>query len=150
MEFLRSDLVYDGSPWINVFKETLKTGRGKQVNDFRYVETCDFALLFARTKDARVVMVRQWRQGPTRFAFSFPRGHIEPDEDPAETAKHELSEEAGFKVDAVRPPGRFCMHSNFGVGWGHFYCAEDSTEIGRILNPDLEIARPRLLTNCEI
>ena len=142
---LERRLVHDGSPWIRVFQDRVETGSGQVVEDFHRVEAMDFALVFARQSEGRVVMLRQWRQGPGRFAFSFPGGHVERGEDPARAALRELAEETGFQARAVRPLGRFCMHSNFGVGWGNFFLAEGVTGAPGRDTDDLETAAVRLL-----
>ena len=142
---LDSRLVHDGSPWIRVFQETVETGSGQVVEDFHRVEALDFALVFAREADGRIIMLRQWRQGPRRFAFSFPGGHVEPGEDPAAAALRELTEETGYRAASVTPLGRFCMHSNFAIGWGNFFLAEGVTGAPGRQTDDLETASVRLL-----
>lgn len=143
---LKSTLVHDGSPWIRVFQDQIETGTGKIVDDFHRVEAMDFALVFARNADGEVIMLRQWRQGPRRFALSFPGGHVEAGEDPAKAALRELTEESGFSAASVRPLGRFCMHSNFGVGWGNFFLAEGVSGSANRDTDDLETAAVHTLT----
>jgi len=145
-----SRLVHDGSPWIRVFQETVETGSGQVVEDFHRVEAMDFALVFAREASGRIIMLRQWRQGPRRFALSFPGGHVEAGEDPAKAALRELTEETGFKADSVRPLGRFCMHSNFGIGWGNFFLADGVSGAPSRDTDDLETAAVRLVDEAEL
>jgi ADP-ribose pyrophosphatase len=147
---LSSTLVHDGSPWIRVFQDTVETGTGRVVEDFHRVEAMDFALVFARDRQGQVIMLRQWRQGPQRFALSFPGGHVEPGEDPAQAARRELIEEAGFNAEAVRPLGRFCMHSNFGLGWGNFFIAEGVSGGAGQTHDDLERADIRLISETDL
>ena len=147
---LDSRLVHDGSPWIRVFQETVETGSGQVVEDFHRVEALDFALVFARDADGRVIMLRQWRQGPGRFALSFPGGHVEPGEDPAAAALRELTEETGYSAEHIRPLGRFCMHSNFAIGWGNFFLAEGVTGKPGRQTDDLETAAVRQLKTAEL
>lgn len=142
---LDSRIVHDGSPWIRVFQDTIETGTGQIVADFHRVEAKDFALVFARDEQGRVVMLRQWRQGPGCFALSFPGGHVETGEDPGEAAMRELAEESGYRAASVRPLGRFCMHSNFGVGWGNFFLAEGVRKTGGRHTDDLEAVDVRLV-----
>ena len=147
---LDSHLIHDGSPWIKLYRDTVRTGSGRVVEDFHRVEAKDFALVFARAADGRIILLRQWRQGPGRFAFSFPGGHVDPGEDPAAAALRELSEETGYAAASVGPLGRFCMHSNFGIGWGHFFLAEGVTGAPRRDTDDLETAAVRLLDAGEL
>lgn len=142
---LESRLVYGGAPWIEVFRDKVETGSGQVIDDFHRVEAMDFALVFARDEHDRILLLRQWRQGPRRFAYSFPGGHVEAGEDPANTALRELLEETGYLADGVAALGRFCMHSNLGLGWGNFFLA---TGVRRGQAPgtqDLETAEVRRL-----
>lgn len=147
---LDSRLVHDGAPWIEVFQETVETGSGQIVEDFHRVKAMDFALVFARDAEGAIIMLRQWRQGPQRFAFSFPGGHVETGEDPAPAALRELVEETGFSAKTVRPLGRFIMHSNFGVGWGNFFLADGVAEGAGRATDDLETARVHRLTQDQL
>lgn len=147
---LDSKAVYDGSPWIKVFKERIETGSGRIVDDFHKVEAMDFALVFAREPGGKIIMLRQWRQGPRRFAYSFPGGHVEPGEDPALAAMRELTEETGFIAQKVKPLGRFCMHSNFAIGWGNFFLATGVSGAPSRDTDDLEKAAVCLLTQDEV
>ena len=147
---LGSTPVYDGSPWIKVFKERIQTGTGRIVEDFHKVEAMDFALVFAKEPGGKIIMLRQWRQGPRQFAYSFPGGHVEAGEDPALAALRELTEETGFSAQGVQPLGRFCMHSNFGIGWGNFFLAHGVAGTPGRDTDDLESASVCLLTPCEV
>lgn len=147
---LASRLVHDGSPWIKVFQDTVKTGSGRVVEDFHRVEALDFALVFARDPQGGIIVLRQWRQGPRCFAFSFPGGHLEPGEDPAQAAVREFAEETGFTAREIKSLGRFAMHSNFGVGWGNFFLAESVAPGAERNTDDLETSQVRTLTTAAL
>ncbi len=137
---LESRVVYEAPPWIRVSCDRVETGAGRIIDDFHRVEAMDFALVFARDEAGKVLLLRQWRQGPQRFAFSFPGGHVETGEDPAKTALRELVEETGYAADSVIPLGRFSMHSNFGLGWGYFFLAQGARRRQARGEQDLEAA----------
>lgn len=120
---LGSELAYDGTPWIRVFRDRVQTGSGQIVDDFHRVDAIDFALVFALDEAGDVILVRQWRQGPRQFAFCFPGGHIDQGETPEIAARREFLEETGYEAHDLTALGRFCMHSNLGLGWGHFFHA---------------------------
>ncbi|MGX6648984.1 NUDIX hydrolase [Maricaulaceae bacterium MS644] len=141
-----SKLVLDASPWIQVRKEQVRTGSGVEIDDFYRVEAKDFVLVYAEATDGRIVMLRQWRQGPRRFALSFPGGHVEPGEEPGEAGLRELREETGWTAERVEPLGRFSMHSNFHIGWGNFYLARGAVRCGERGAQDVERASVRLVS----
>jgi ADP-ribose pyrophosphatase len=149
-QVLESRLIHDGSPWIRVFQDTIQTGSGRVVDDFQRIEASDFVLVFARGPDGRAILLRQWRQGPRRFAFSFPGGHVEFGESPAVAALRELTEETGYQAASVKPLGRFCMHSNLGIGWGNFFLAEGVSVAADRQTDDLEAASVHLLDDSSL
>jgi ADP-ribose pyrophosphatase len=58
--------------------------------------------------DGRVVLVRHFRHGTRQWHWEIPRGFSEPDVSATATARRELAEEAGLRVDTVRLLGRVC------------------------------------------
>jgi ADP-ribose pyrophosphatase len=46
----------------------------------------------------RLAMVRQWRHAPGELLLEIPAGTLEPDEEPATTARRELAEEVGLSA----------------------------------------------------
>lgn len=61
----------------------------------------------------RIVMLRQYRPGPSRWIVELPAGTIEEGEDPEETAERELLEETGYRAGRLRQ--LFKMYSSPGV-----------------------------------
>ena len=59
----------------------------------------------AVANDDRVVLVRQWRHAVGRALWELPAGTREKDEDPAATARRELSEETGYRAEVWRELG---------------------------------------------
>lgn len=53
--------------------------------------------LVAVTDDRKVVLVRQWRHAVDEALVEIPAGTLKAGEDPAECARRELMEEAGFE-----------------------------------------------------
>lgn len=54
-------------------------------------------------EDGAVTMVGQWRFPFGTYSWELPEGGVDPNEDPLEGAKRELSEEVGLKADHWRP-----------------------------------------------
>ena len=57
-----------------------------------------FVVVVALTADDRVVLVRQYRYGATRFTSSFPPERLNDGEEPRDCALRELAEETGYEV----------------------------------------------------
>ena len=56
------------------------------------------------TGDPDLVVIEEWRQAVGRVSRGLPAGSLEPDDDElAEAARRELTEETGYVADAVEP-----------------------------------------------
>ena len=62
---------------------------------------CVLPVLDAKTPDARLMLVRQWRYAVSSFQLEPPAGGIEEGEDPEDAALRELREESGLLVDEI-------------------------------------------------
>lgn len=66
------------------------------------------------TKDRDVVLIRQFREAVGETVLEIPAGIRDVQgEDPAETARRELSEETGYRASSVRPLGRILSSPGF-------------------------------------
>lgn len=73
---------------------------GALVNDFYIDKLANPAHIIAITKEARIVMIRMYKQGTDEFMIQFPAGRFEAKKHSnlKETAKCELEEEVGISV----------------------------------------------------
>ena len=52
----------------------------------------------ALTREAQIVLTRQYRHPVREVILDLPGGRVEPDEDPARAARRELEEETGYRA----------------------------------------------------
>jgi len=100
--------------------------------------------------DGRLVVERQFRYPLNRVMLEFPAGKLEPGEDPLETAKRELIEEAGYSAARWTSLGRVHTVVSYSTEAIDFFLAEELTHVGRNLDHgeflDIEtVALPELL-----
>lgn len=68
--------------------------------DFDYVDEPPAVVILPFTGADEVVTIEEWRQAVGRVNQGFPAGTVEPeDDDPAEAAARELTEETGYVAD---------------------------------------------------
>lgn len=72
-------------------------------------------------KDGLRVLIVTAKRHPERWIF--PKGHIEPGEQPAATALRELREEAGVEGKVIGPVGRMAVTSRGEKGLAEYYLA---------------------------
>ncbi len=102
-EPLRRRPVYEGR-LLHVFEDTVRLPSGREARR-EVVEHIGAVTVVATDADARVVLVRQWRHATGRALWELPAGTREPGEDPAATARRELTEETGYGAREWRELG---------------------------------------------
>lgn len=96
-QLLASETVVD-SPWLRVYRERVRTGRGHVLDPFWRTAGKPWVCIVAITPDAQVVLVEQYRRGCDRVIRELPAGDIDAGEDPAAAAVRELQEETGYRA----------------------------------------------------
>jgi ADP-ribose pyrophosphatase len=76
----------------------------------------------------RLAMVRQWRHATGQILLELPAGTLEPDEQPAATARRELAEEVGLAATTWVEGPRFFTAPGFCTELMHLYLATDLTD----------------------
>ncbi len=100
---MRRRRVYEGK-LLRVFEDTVRLPEGREARR-EVVEHVGAVTVVASADDDRVVLVRQWRHAAGRALWELPAGTREPDEDPAATARRELTEETGYAATEWRELG---------------------------------------------
>jgi ADP-ribose pyrophosphatase len=98
---LHSEYVIE-TPYLRLRRDVVELPSGLQVENYFVRESRGFAVIFARTPDGRVVLVRQYKHGIGAGVLELPAGAIDESETPLQCAERELAEETGY---AVGPPG---------------------------------------------
>jgi len=87
--------------FMELFQDKVRTSKGQLVTYTRY-RASDVVIVVPFLNDGRLVMIRQYRYPLDKVLLEFPAGHVEGEEDPAETAKRELAEETGYRASEIR------------------------------------------------
>ena len=95
--------MYEGR-LLHVFEDTVRLPHGGEARR-EIVEHVGAVTVVAIDDQDRVVLVRQWRHATGRALWELPAGTREPDEDPAGTARRELTEETGYGASDWRELG---------------------------------------------
>jgi 8-oxo-dGTP pyrophosphatase MutT (NUDIX family) len=89
---------------ITVNVETVRLPNG-HVTDLEIIHHPGGAAIVAIDASARVCLIRQYRHAAGGWIWELPAGKLEPREPPLETARRELSEEAGRTARTWHPLG---------------------------------------------
>lgn len=90
----------------------------------------------ALNEQGEIYLVRQYRYALDRELIEIPAGKLEPGEDPFETAKRELGEEAGLKAAEYRDLGYIIPTCGYCSEMIYLYAAKDLSPVSQHLDPD--------------
>lgn len=132
MEIVGRDTVFS-TPWFDVIAKL--TSADSQGKPYYSLQLADYVAVLAVTADGDILLVRQYRPSIEAYTLELPSGHLEPGEEPAETAKRELLEETGYQAEEVEFLG--CLVPDTGRLANRLWCY--FAENVRLLNPDQEL-----------
>ena len=142
--------VFDGSPWITVFTETVQLPDGRIVDDFYQIDMPDYVIIYPETREGKILTLTQYKHGPQRVSLTFPGGYLEKDESPMHAAVRELLEETGYEAEDVVHIGSYQNSANFGCGTGHFMRAYGCQKIAEPNTDDLEEMKVTAISQAEL
>jgi 8-oxo-dGTP pyrophosphatase MutT (NUDIX family) len=94
-EIIESKLVAD----CRVFKvreDFCESSENGTKASFFVIENPDWVNIIALTKNKKVILIEQFRQGTNEVTLEIPGGMVDEDEEPVKCAERELLEETGF------------------------------------------------------
>lgn len=130
--------ILDASPWLRVWRETVRLPSGATVRDYYALEQPDYVVIFAVTDRGQIPAVWHYKHGPKRINLGLPAGYLRPGEGSLAAAKRELLEECGLAADKWRHLGTYSVDGNRGCGQAHFYMAQDLRKVCEPKPDDLE------------
>jgi ADP-ribose pyrophosphatase len=124
-------------PWLEVLEEHIKLPDGRRVDDFYTVRLRDFVVVAALTADGSLVTVEHYRHGAHAVTTGLPSGFIDERETPADAARRELREEAGYEASEWSDLGHYVVDGNRGCGTEHVFLARGARSVGEPVHLDL-------------
>jgi ADP-ribose pyrophosphatase len=100
------------------------------------------ALAIPITSDGQLILVRQYRFAVQGRLLEFPAGTVEVNEDPLETVKREIQEEAGYRANKWEKLGEFFLAPGYSDEIIYAYLATDLEKLDNLNleeDEDLEI-----------
>ncbi len=124
----RSEYIYQ-SPWITVRKDSVRTDKGIDIEDFYILEYPTWVNVIAITTDGQFIIEEQYRHGIQQKVFELCAGMCEKGEEPIDAAKRELLEETGFGGGKWSLIGKFAPNPNSMNNWCYSFLAEGVTKL---------------------
>lgn len=107
-------------------KHSMRESTDKQY-EFSILETKSWVNVISKIKGAKdyFLMVRQYRHGIDQVTLEFPGGAIEDGEDALESAKREMIEETGYRIQNIKKIGEFAPIPSFLKNNLHVFYSEN-------------------------
>lgn len=102
----KSEIAFDGSPYIVVEKQTVQRHDGKMIYPWYKIMDSNFVVIVPITKTNEVILVSQYRHGAGKISLELPAGKIIKGETLNSTARRELLEETGYTAKAFTQIGK--------------------------------------------
>jgi len=145
-QVLQQRELFDGSPWIKLSVQQIQLPDNRIVDDYYQIALREYAIIFARTVEAQVIVQRQYKHGLGRVSLTLPGGALESEEDPHLAAQRELLEETGYVAETWNSLGSFVVSANYGCGKAHVFTAQNARWVAEPDSGDLEEMEIVLLT----
>ena len=135
---LKSEDLFVANPWIALSVHQVRLPDDRVVDDYYQIELPEFAMIYARTSDDKVIVERMYKHGLRKVVLTLPAGLLESGEQPLMSAQRELLEETGYRADEWRGLGSFVINGNYGCGKAHLFEAIGAHQVAEPHSGDLE------------
>jgi len=122
-------------PWFEQIKKEVLLPEEDEPQIYYSIKPPDYVTVLARTKDDKIIVLKQYRPAVEDYTYELPSGHMEKGETPEEAIVRELEEETtcralevNFLGEVIPDTGR--LENRL---WA-FYV--DNLEISKILRPE--------------
>lgn len=121
--------VYKHSEYYQIVDVHFELPNGQQ-KTYALTHTGRVVCLLAVTKDKKIVLARQYRQGPDQVLDELPGGKVDHGETDEQAARRELTEETGYVAGRMVPLGRF-LEGAYSTILKHGFLALDCEPLGQ-------------------
>lgn len=135
---LSKEVILSRKPYLEVENHHVQLPDGRVIDHWTWINTPNFVLVAAITKDDRLVCLRQTKYAVNGITLATPGGYIEDGEAPLKAAKRELREEAGYAADNWENLGAYVVDGNRGNGYAYLFLARGAYEVEKAASDDLE------------
>ena len=117
---IKENIVFQNK-YLTLHNDLVEKPDKKQIN-FLKMKTSDFSTIFCKTKENKIVLVRQYRYAFDKFSWESPGGLIDQNENAKECAIREVLEETGYRVIEIKEVLKY--HPNaYSSNWAHTFLA---------------------------
>ena len=101
-KLISRDKVYDGSPYIKIYKDTIMLPNNKIIDDYHRIEVNNAVMLLIENDKKELLVYNEYRHGIADISYTFPAGGIEKNETIEAASEREVMEELGYKFNNIK------------------------------------------------
>ncbi len=122
-------------PWFEQIKKEVLFPWEDEPQIYYSIKPSDYVTVLARTKDEKIIVLRQYRPAVEDYTYELPSGHIDDGETPEQAIVRELKEETSCHAEQITLLGEVIPDTGRLENrlWA-FYINE--LEINELLSPD--------------
>ena len=118
--------------WLTLRADECRTADGVTVAPYYVFEYPDWVNVLAITREAEIVVIRQYRHGIRRTVLELPGGAVDPGDDGVDAAvRRELLEETGYGIGTLTEIGCIGASPPNHTNRIHCFLARDAEPAGR-------------------
>jgi ADP-ribose pyrophosphatase len=149
-KILSSSKVFETPPWVRIFVDKVKLPSGRVVDDYFRVKLPEYAMVYARREDGKVLLLRQYRHAVREVVLTFPVGSLKAGESAINAARRECLEETGYRADVWSSAGAFWVDGNKECGKVHYFIAEELHQVAEPTTDETEESEVIFATTDEV
>ena len=112
-KLISRDEVYDGSPYIKIYKDTVMLPNDKIINDYHRIEVNNAVMLLIENDKKELLVYNEYRHGIADVSYTFPAGGIESGESIDAASKREVMEELGYKFNNIKLLKKYIVSGSY-------------------------------------
>lgn len=124
---LKSERVYENR-YIKFYKDWVRLDDGHE-REYVYTDTNAGVNILTLDENNCITLVGQWRYAIQRGSWELPAGFLEKGEDPLESAKRELAEEAALEAKSWEKLEVLYMEVSLSTHKSHLFLARDLVKL---------------------
>jgi 8-oxo-dGTP pyrophosphatase MutT (NUDIX family) len=147
---LAREKILDMGKFLVVEKHTVGLPNGREIPDWAWIITPDYASIAAVTPEGKFLCFRQIKYAIEGISLAPAGGFLDLGETPLEAAKRELLEETGYAADDWIEMGCYAGDANRGCGKAYMFLAKGAHPVAPPNDEDLEEHVLLQLTRAEV
>jgi len=112
-KLISRDKVYDGSPYIKIYKDTIKLPNNKIIDDYHRIEVNNAVMLLIENDKKELLVYNEYRHGIADVSYTFPAGGIENNESIEAASEREVMEELGYKFNNIKLLKKYIVSGSY-------------------------------------